>query len=116
MKVLVCGGRDYTDLPKLCDVLDDMHAKSQITLIIHGAARGANKLASYWAKSRGVEQRAFPADWQKHGKAAGPIRNLQMLEEGQPDLCIAFPTGGPGTRNMIGHAKQKIGVSRVVVI
>ena len=47
----------------------------------------------------------YPADWDTHGRGAGPIRNKQMLEEGKPDLVIAFP-GGKGTANMIGQAKE----------
>ena len=43
---------------------------------------------------------AFPAEWKKHGKAAGPIRNRKMLQDGKPDLVLAFP-GGRGTANMV---------------
>jgi predicted Rossmann-fold nucleotide-binding protein len=45
----------------------------------------------------------FPANWPKHGKGAGFIRNQQMLNEGKPDLMIAFP-GGKGTADMIEKA------------
>jgi len=47
----------------------------------------------------------FPADWSRHGKSAGPIRNRQMLIEGRPDIVVAFP-GGKGTANMIKQAVE----------
>ena len=100
MRVLVCGGREYNDLPSLYAEMDKIHAVFEITELIHGAARGADSLAAAWAKSRGVPTRAFPADWNKHGKAAGFRRNETMLREGQPDAVIAFP-GGKGTAHMI---------------
>ena len=100
MKILVCGGRDYSDW----DSLDVILCAHKPTLIIHGGARGADSLAGWWARCRLVPVRVFPADWSKYGKAAGIIRNKQMLDEGKPDLVIAFP-GGRGTANMIEQAK-----------
>jgi hypothetical protein len=47
----------------------------------------------------------YRADWAKHGRAAGPIRNKQMLEEGKPDLVVAFP-GGQGTANMMSQVRE----------
>ena len=56
---------------------------------------------------------AFPADWQKHGKRAGPIRNALMLAEGKPDLVIGF-AGGKGTDDMLRKAFRS-GVKRLLV-
>ena len=89
MRVLVCGGRDYADWNRLCGVLDD--TDPPITLIIHGKARGVDTMASEWAEISGIPAIAFPASWKLHGVAAGPIRNQKMLDEGKPDLVIAFP-------------------------
>jgi YspA, cpYpsA-related SLOG family len=113
MRVLVCGGRHYDDRKKMDRVLRfiDTH-KGPIKTLIHGAARGADSLAAAWAKDTGLDEfgevLAFPADWNKHGVAAGPIRNLEMLLDGKPDLVVAFP-GGNGTKNMI-HLARKYGV------
>ena len=79
MRVLVCGGRDYTDRGAVFAALDELHAREPIALLIHGAARGADSLGGEWAAARGVPVQAFPADWKKHGRAAGPKRNQQML-------------------------------------
>lgn len=103
MRVLVCGGRDYKDYATVCRILEDLHKNTPITLLIHGSATGADQLASRWAAVYGVPRKPFPANWLKHGKAAGPIRNRQMLEEGKPDLVMAFP-GGRGTADMVRQA------------
>lgn len=98
MKVLVCGGRGYDDQQTVFAALDEYAAGA--TLIIAGGAPGADTLAVRWAGSRNIPSTVFPARWNEYGKAAGMIRNRQMLVEGKPDLVIAFP-GGNGTLNMI---------------
>lgn len=103
MIFLVCGGRDFDDKRGLEDALDRLHAKVNVTKIISGAANGADRMATNWAWTRGIAWQEFPADWDNHGKAAGPIRNQQMLDEGKPDGVVAFP-GGKGTADMIKRA------------
>lgn len=106
MKVLVTGGRNYTDLLAVWGALDALHAsQGPITLLIHGGAAGADLLADKWAVHNDVRRRQFKPDWDAYGPAAGPIRNRQMLEEGRPDLVIAFP-GGKGTRDCVWQAKE----------
>jgi hypothetical protein len=105
MRVLVCGGRDFDDQTLLYETLDALDRIYCFTLVINGAARGADSLAHRWAQDRYIEARSFPADWEKHGKAAGPIRNQKMLDEGKPSLVVAFP-GGRGTADMIARARQ----------
>lgn len=73
--------------------------------IIHGGARGADALAGEWAECFGVPFRVFPANWDRDGKAAGPIRNQRMIDEGKPDLVIVFP-GGRGTADMVMRARK----------
>jgi len=107
MKVLVCGGRDFTDRDALFAALDKIDAelpRPGITCIISGCARGADSLALQWSKKWDLVCRFFPADWKRHGSAAGPIRNQEMLERGKPDLVIAFP-GGRGTADMVRRAR-----------
>lgn len=102
-RVLVCGGRDFSDWSRLVDVLDDLHANRDFTTLIEGGAKGADTMAYSWAGANKVEVLTFPADWERHGRGAGPIRNRQMLEEGRPDLVVAFP-GGRGTASMVSLA------------
>lgn len=101
-RVLVCGGRDYCDLPTVNAFLDGITPRP--TMIIHGGARGADECAWRWACRSCVPDEAYPADWKTHGRAAGPIRNQRMLDEGKPDLVVAFP-GGRGTADMVRRAK-----------
>lgn len=86
--------------------------KQPIT-VISGGARGADFLARCYAKYCGWEYQEFLADWKKYKAAAGPIRNQWMLDEGKPDLVIAFP-GGKGTADMVSRAR-KAGVRTVEI-
>lgn len=105
MRVLVCGGRDFTNCGLVFDTLDALAKSEVIDCIIEGDARGADRIAGAWAKRRRVDLRLFPALWASEGKAAGPRRNQRMLDAGKPDLVIAFP-GGVGTADMIRRAEQ----------
>lgn len=104
MRVLVCGGRDYTDKMAVWYYLD-AYGPPEITEIVSGMARGVDSFAAEWATRFGFKLYKFPADWKKHGNRAGPIRNQQMLDEGKPDLVIAFP-GGNGTKDMVTRSKK----------
>lgn len=73
--------------------------------VISGMARGVDSVAVNWADAYGLKCHKFPAEWDKYGKKAGYIRNKQMLEEGKPDLVIAFP-GGRGTQMMVDLARK----------
>lgn len=104
MRLLVCGGRDYTNVGTVWATLNAIHAATPIRLVIHGAARGADTLAKKWALENHVMQTPVPADWDKHGKAAGAIRNQRMLDEYNPSHVLAFP-GGRGTADMVRRAR-----------
>jgi len=103
-RVLVCGGRDFSETQRACTCLDRLRVSHSIETVIDGGARGADGIASFWARSRGLENVTFKADWRTHGKAAGPIRNQRMIDEGKPDLVVAFP-GGRGTADMVRRAE-----------
>ena len=100
MRILVTGGRDYTNYTAVVHALAQM---PEDATLVHGAARGADSLAAdYWGCTLGRATESHPADWVKHGKAAGPIRNQEMLDSGV-DILIAFP-GGRGTADMTRRA------------
>lgn len=105
MRVLVCGGRNFADRALLHRVLDSLHDKQRIGVVIHGAARGADTLADHWAQINGVSVYRFHAPWSKHGRSAGPIRNARMLDKGRPDLVVGFP-GAKGTKDMLWRARD----------
>ena len=103
MKVLVCGSRHFEDEGLLRSVLD----KIECDTIIHGMARGADRLGGEYGKSHGKHVLEYPALWNTYGRRAGPIRNAQMLEEGQPDLVVAFRgLNSRGTQDMINKARK----------
>lgn len=102
-RVLCCGSRSGSNRGLVHLTLNALHALSPIQLLINGKATGYDTLADNWARQHGIQTLQFPADWRKHGRGAGPIRNRMMLEEGKPDLVVAFP-GDRGTTNMIDVA------------
>lgn len=106
MIVVVTGGRDFGDFERVYRSLDYVHGWNPISLLVNGAATGADNLSAWWAYYRGIPRIDCPADWKKHGKAAGPIRNSLMLEEYRPQLVVAFP-GGRGTQNMRAQAIER---------
>lgn len=104
-RVIVCGGRDFADRELIARTLYqalDVRSTDQ-TVVVHGAARGADRLAAEIAENWGLATEAHPADWKAHGKGAGPVRNEEMARLGA-DLCIAFP-GGAGTADMVRRAE-----------
>lgn len=104
LRVLICGSRDWTDAAKIAYVLTHM---PRDRVIIHGAARGADSLAAEVATELGFTCEAFPADWSQ-GRAAGAIRNRQMLNSGI-DGVIAFVlrSPSPGTADCVGEAIRR---------
>ena len=101
--IIVTGGRNYGDRVRLFAALDKAHTKKRITLLVHGGAPGADRLADDWARERGVPVEQFPADWASRGPAAGPERNQRMVDRGAAGV-IAFP-GGHGTADCARRAE-----------
>lgn len=101
-RILVCGGRTFAG--DVAPVLDQY----EFSVCITGGALGADSLAYNYAVKRGIPTEVYPAQWDRYGRAAGHLRNSEMLLKGRPDLIIAFPGGG-GTKNMCKQA-AKVGV------
>jgi hypothetical protein len=103
MNVAIVGGRDFDDYD-----LFKKHVsgeKINIKSIISGGARGTDTLAERYAKEIGVPVKIYLPDWTKHGKAAGPIRNKQIIEAA--DCVIAFwDEKSPGTRSSLKIAEE----------
>jgi hypothetical protein len=105
LRLLVCGSRDWTDK----DVIADEMANyvPDCPTVIHGAAKGADSLAAEVAAAYGLDVQAFPADWARHGKRAGILRNLAMLDE-KPYAVLAFQRNGSrGTQHTIDEALKR---------
>ncbi len=91
MKVLVCGSRNWVEESIIKYALRKLlyDNEPEEIEVIHGDCRGADRLAGKIAKELGMRVTKFPANWKEHGRAAGPIRNQQMLDE-DPDIVIGF--------------------------
>lgn len=85
-KILITGSRWWGDYSTICDALKE-HGPG---VVIEGGARGADNMARFAAESMGWPTIQFPANWDKYGKSAGPIRNQEMIDQ-KPDVCLAFP-------------------------
>lgn len=111
VRVIIAGGRNFSNVmlfrntirKYLLDIKDEIE-------IISGGCSGADTMGEWFAEDNDLKLTVFEADWDKYGKAAGPIRNEQMAKyaaESDRGILIAFPIGkSPGTRNMIKLAKQ----------
>lgn len=109
MKVLVTGDRNFSDRGVVFRALSRYHDTYGITRIIEGCARGADSLAEQWCRISHIENEHHPADWTGKGRAAGLIRNTEMLREGQPDVVIAFHDdleSSNGTAHMVKIANK----------
>lgn len=103
-RVLVCGSRDWTDKDAIYRAIRSVPG---VSAILHGGARGADRIAGEYARDHGILEEVYPADWTHLGRSAGPIRNQHMLEHGHPDLVLAFPTPyGKGTWDMMFRAHR----------
>lgn len=112
MRVLVCGGRDFVDVPKLWKFLDELDQQQEIVTVIDGESDdltgpyvGADYWGHQWALARGRATIRQLANWKQYGRAAGPIRNGMMLKQHKPD-CVVATKGGRGTLNMIEQATE----------
>jgi len=98
-RALFAGSRDWTDEAPVRAVIDALPTDA---VVIHGAARGLDAIVDRLARGRGLAVEAYPADWNRHGKGAGPIRNQRMIDEGHPTEGYAFPlSSSKGTWDMV---------------
>jgi hypothetical protein len=105
LRVLVCGGRDWRDAELVESTLSRLHAaRGPFDRLIHGGARGVDRIAGKWARKNGVLEWDFLPEWHRAGTPDGAARNQRMIAEAAPDLVIAFP-GGPGTADLVERAK-----------
>lgn len=107
-RVIIAGGRNFQDYALLQQTMDQLLVNVQDEIVVVcGKARGADTLGERYAQERGYSVHAFPADWAKHGRAAGVLRNEEMAKNA--DALVAFWDGqSRGTKNMIelGHRYQ----------
>lgn len=108
-RVLITGSRNWSDEWAIAEVLaievKKAHLDGGDVVIVHGdCPTGADRIAQDICDRSGIATERHPADWNKHGKAAGPIRNQEMVDSGV-DICYAFSKGGSrGTKDCKARA------------
>jgi len=92
MTILVCGDREWTDAEKMWTRLRqiDVSTYEEEIVLVEGDCRGADRMAGRIGIELGMKVVPVPAEWDKHGRSAGPIRNRKMLDEYKPRLVIGF--------------------------
>lgn len=106
MIVLICGDRNWNNFNIIEDLILTLPKNTEI---IEGDCRGADKISGYLGRKHGYTVIPVPADWNKYGLAAGPIRNQKMLDEYKPKLVVAFHNNiekSKGTKDMVKRAKK----------
>ncbi len=107
IKIAVGGCRDFGDIEYIFKCLDEYIKElcDEEIIIISGHCSGVDAAAEKYAELRGIKTLLFPAEWKKYGKAAGPVRNKQIVEAA--DAVIAFWDGkSRGTKSLIDLAKK----------
>lgn len=117
MKILVCGSRHYSNYKKITEVLSNYIYHIPVT-IIHGGCKGADTICGTVAKEFGFDVKEYPADWNAHGRAAGPLRNKLMLYD-NPDIehAIVFHENieqSKGSADMLKRVKAA-GISYTLI-
>ena len=115
MRVLICGDRNWTDKETIQKYIPTLPPSS---VVIQGMCIGADKIARRYAILHDFEVLDFPADWNKYGRAAGPIRNKRMLTAGKPDLVVAFYNNileSKGTKDVIEQASKR-GIPHKIIL
>jgi hypothetical protein len=105
MKVIIAGSRSIADYPQVCSCIN--MSRFSILEVVSGGARGVDKLGEAWAKEHSIPIKAFPADWNHQGRAAGIVRNQEMAA--YADALIAIWDGeSRGTKHMIEYMRDKM--------
>ncbi len=100
MKVIIAGDREFTDYFKLCNWMTAISRMWLISEVVSGEARGADTMGERWAEEYDIPVKAFPADWERYGNTAGPLRNAQMGDYGNALVAFVAPDS-KGTVNMM---------------
>ncbi len=103
MKIIIAGTRTFADKRLLESTMHEY--PSAITEIVSGGAQGADRCGEDYARLHNLNLTIFKADWDAHGKAAGPIRNRKMAQ--YADAAVVFWDGSSsGSKNMITEMRR----------
>ena len=104
MRIIIAGSRTITEYSTVFNAMNYLNLNP--TAILSGCAEGVDKLGERWAKEHKIRIERYPADWEKHGKKAGYIRNAEMVKNA--DWLVAIWDGkSKGTKHTIDLANKK---------
>ena len=113
-RLLITGSRDWIDYPAVYDrILGLYNEVGDPLTVVEGGARGVDAMAEQAAIKLGLNLEVYPADWKKYGKAAGPIRNQQMVDT-MPDFCYAFIRNNSKGATHCANAAKEAGIPTVI--
>ena len=113
-KVIIAGGRDFNDYVELKKYCNHLLKNKKNVEIVCGMARGADLLGKKYGEEKGYKIKKFPANWDKFGKFAGYIRNVEMGE--YADAAIIFWNGeSKGSKHMIDVSTEKNLMLRILI-
>ena len=106
MKLAIVGSRTFNSYRMLKDFIEKNYDINSITHIVSGGAKGADSLGERFAKDYNKEMIVFPAEWDKYGRAAGPLRNIKIIDA--CDECVCFWNGySTGTKHDMKLCREK---------
>ncbi len=114
LRVLVCGDRNWHNMAV---IERELKKFGKDTIVIEGECRGADILGRFVAEKLGLRVIPFPAKWHIYKRGGGPVRNQQMLDEGKPELVLAFHediSESVGTIDMVNKAKRA-GIKVIII-
>ena len=114
--VLICGSRDWNDQEIVDKIIFILKHRYKVHTLIEGEANGADKQARLAGEKYGLKIKAFPAEWNKFGKGAGPIRNAKQLREGKPDIVVAFHDDLYNSKGTLDMVKKAMSSPRDIII
>lgn len=98
--IVICGSREFNDYQQFEQVLNGLLCGVNIARIITGGATGPDSMAVTYARKKGIKYDIMRADWSKHGRSAGPIRNTNMAKAAQATIAF-WDEKSKGTKDMI---------------
>lgn len=110
MKLIIAGGRDINAFPLLHGIFSFLNLHGEVTEVVSGGATGVDSAGEGYALANNIPVKKFPADWNQHGRAAGPIRNRQMADYADALLLI-----WDGTSRGSANMKQEMGFRGKIV-
>ena len=117
-RVLICGSRSFQNYEMFQSCMDVLlRSLDEPIEFVSGHARGTDRMAERYASEKGIPIHTLSPDWKAYGKAAGPIRNRQMLEYAieETPVVIAFWDGeSRGTKHTIDTARS-MGINVYVI-